>query len=232
MPKLESLYLEGKWDKLEFKAYDMQYVEKYSKEPMVYMYLFLVNYKFHMTPEWHDDFPNGLRDAIKYLVKFNMKDRDSLYRDQYLDEVAHVQELMLEEAEDYMAEENWRKAYSMYKNILKLQPDNQVAWMMRAALEIKQDMPYEAQVSVDEAMLRPDAIAAFEDLPVVHQTVLRDFLVDYCAYWVKKNKSELAETVVALASPYFEDDTDLQDQMDEIIYPEPETESVDIPAED
>ena len=226
LPKLEDLYLDANYDKLEFKAYDMQYNEKYNKEPMVYMYLFVVNFQFHKNEEYHEDFPKGLRDAIKYLVKFYAKDRDSLYRDQYVDDIAELQAIMLDEAENYMAEEDWRKALSMYKNIIKMHPESQVAWMMRAALEVKQDMNYEAQESVEEAMLLENSISTFEDLPVVHQTVLRDFLVDYCAYWVGKHKEEIAETAVALAAPYFEGDEDIQAQLDEMLAPEVEEEPI------
>lgn len=231
IPKLEKLYLEGQYDKLEFKAYDMQYNDKYRSEPMLYMYLFLANWEFYNNDEYHAEFPNGLRDAIKWAVKFTMKDRDSLYRDMYLEEMQALQLVMMNEAEDLMAEEEWRKALSMYKNIVKLQPNNQVAYMMKAALETKEGQQYTAAETLEEAMLLINAIDQFENLPVVHQSVLRDFLVEYCAFWVKKNKAEIAEVVVEMAALYFEGDDELQEEVDSILYPEPET-TEEIPAED
>jgi hypothetical protein len=67
--KLFDMFLLEKYEDCYYKAFKMTETEKYKSDPEPYLYVAMCNLKIHYDRELSEEYPNALKDALKYTEK-------------------------------------------------------------------------------------------------------------------------------------------------------------------
>jgi len=172
--KLRELYNEHKYEKLEFKCYTLSANPEVKREPLLYLYWAKAQYEIYKKGDQEEVYPKADRDAIKYSIKFMTKDKKGIHWEEGKDFILEMEQILKDSAVALMADSNYRKAKTVFKNLSKLSKNNSAeAWFMKAVCEINMNLVNEARVSFEKGMGYDYGEEQFATLSDQHQTQLR-----------------------------------------------------------
>lgn len=124
--KLEKLYLKGSYESCMFKAEDMTYNDKYKKDAEPYLYVAFCNYQLSISEDPYiiEDYPNALKDAVKFLIKFKKKDKDNELTIQNDGMINSILGAYFEEANEFFKLKDYKKAAYNYKQLANWYDEN------------------------------------------------------------------------------------------------------------
>jgi len=124
--KLAKSYQKGDYEGCMLKAVDLTYNDKYKKDPEPYLYAAFCYYQISLSedPSILEDYPNALKDAIKYLIKFKKKDKEGELAGQNDGEINTILAAYFEEAVDFFKKENYKSAAYNFKQLTDWYDEN------------------------------------------------------------------------------------------------------------
>lgn len=213
--KLYDLYTMEKYEKCAYKAESYTRKDKYSRDAEPYLYMALCFYQAHVHPElFTNEFPDALKDALKYAYKFRKKDKSGeLYEpNKFL--LDKIREEALMQAKFYYNNEDYRKAASEFKRILKVMPDDVNIMFMTGVSMIESKNLGEGQKLVDEAL---DSLTIYESQKrfekdeVTHDMLIKG-VVAYTNYLESNGELEKALEIITMIRKLIPDEPRIKTQ--------------------
>ncbi len=139
--------VDGKYEKVLYKAIRYTEEEATSKEPRPYVFMAEAYFRISQSDDavLKAKYPNALKDALKYAVKFRKKDKDDQYFAQYMEFINALRRAAMNEAEAMVDEEKFAKAKGMYKYLYDLDVEDPGAWIMYGSVLWKAKATRDAQ---------------------------------------------------------------------------------------
>ena len=205
--KLSKLYNEKRYEDCLYKSDTYTYKEKTKKEPEPYLYLSMCYYQISLidNPDIMEDYPKALKNSIKYLIKFKKKDRKDEYFTKNIDFVNKIGKLIIDEAEKYFKDKNYRKAASSFKHYSKLFPeDNNIKYLI-GACDMQAGNYSEGQKYISESIVKlVDNYKNEKSLKNSNTSlILEDAFVLYSSYLVNDKKIDSAKSTISIAKQFF-----------------------------
>jgi tetratricopeptide (TPR) repeat protein len=213
--KLYDLYTMEKYEKCAYKAESYTRKDKYRRSAEPYLYMALCHYQAHVHPElFTNEFPDALKDAMKYAYKFRKKDKTGeLYEpNKFL--LDKIREEALMQAKFYYNNEDYRKAASEFKRILKVLPDDVNIMFMTGVSMIESKNLGEGQKFVDQAL---DSLKLFEEQnrfekdEVTHEMLIKG-VIAYTKYLDENAKLEKALEIITMIRKLIPDEPRIKTQ--------------------
>lgn len=145
--------VDGKYEKVLFKAIRYTEDDKTSKEPLPYAFMSEAFFRISQSDdaELVAEYDGALKDALKYASKFRKKDRENEY---FADYVAYFNELRratMNEAEVFVDDEKFTRAKSYYKYLYVIDEGDAGAWIMYGTVLWKTKARRDAEESWETA---------------------------------------------------------------------------------
>lgn len=159
------LYVDGKYDKLVYKAEALMQHDDYRRHPLPYIYASMGYYEMSKLPgkysvgERDSEFPKPLKLAQKHLYKFHKKDEKAPkyydgqswggdFKEYYL----NIADTSNKLAQYFFHNDDYRKSASVYKYAAKAVPDDPVLTLWLGITHLKSRNTYEGKLALEEAM--------------------------------------------------------------------------------
>lgn len=209
--------VDGKYEKVLYKAIRYTEDEETSKEPVPYVFMSMAFFKISESndPEFEEKYSNALKDALKYASKFVKKDKDNEYVAEYTDFFNDLRRATMNEAEVYVDDEKYTKAKSYYKYLWTLNADDPGAWIMYGTVMWKAKAKRDAEESwaTAESLLKEFQGKGLEEV----QVDLLKYAVIYTAEMMASegNRTD-ARKWITLTNSLFGSDREVQAVMKSI----------------
>ncbi len=177
--KLKLLYEEGKILKVEFKCYNLSMHDEVKREPLLYLYWSMANYDISSDEQYDVEYPNALKDAIKYGVKFRKKDKKNEYTEAGSAHLETLHASVLEEAGALYGEGEYRKARSKFKICVKIDPNDHYSQFMLAYCELELKLVNDARINFEKGMKMQGAAEGLEELDQKERDRLKEEFLSY-----------------------------------------------------
>lgn len=227
--KLFDWYAMEKYDKCAYKAESYTRKDKYKRSPEPYLYLALCIYQGQQDPEtWEfvQDFRDPVKDALKYAYKFRKYDKEGTLYAQNRDALDKIREVALERALFYYNDDDYYKAASEFKRIMKVVPDDANIIFISGVASIMSKNVTEGQRYVSQAM---DSLRLykeenrFEEDEVTHDVLIKAF-VSYTDYLSENGKLDESLEIISLGRKLVPEDIKLKAQYKKLYALAPEEE--------
>lgn len=128
---LEDL-VDGKYERVLFRAIKFTEQEKTKKHPEPYAYMAQAYLKIHQSddPALKEDYPKALKESLKYCTKFIKKDKESEYVPSLLDFIEDLRSETISAADTEMDAEKYTRAKSLYAYLSKLDGSDPSAYLL------------------------------------------------------------------------------------------------------
>ena len=124
--------VDGKFEKVLYKAIRYTEDDKTSKEPLPYVFMSMAFFKISESSDADllEKYSNGLKNALKYASKFVKKDKQKEHVSDYTDYFNDLRRATMNQSEVYVDDEKYTKAKSYYKYMYSLDVEDPGAWLM------------------------------------------------------------------------------------------------------
>jgi tetratricopeptide (TPR) repeat protein len=145
--------VDGKYEKVLFKAIRYTEDDKTSKEPLPYAFMSEAFFRISQSDdaELVEEYDGALKNALKYAAKFVKKDREREFYDSYTEFFNELRRATMNEAEVFVDDEKFTRAKSYYKYLYVLDQDDAGAWLMYGTVLWKTKAKRDAEESWAEA---------------------------------------------------------------------------------
>jgi len=178
--KLFDWYAMEDYERCAFKAESYTRKDKYRQAPEPYMYLALCMYQAHVNPDmFSEEYKDPMKDALKYAYKFRKKDKTGELYAQNKMQLDKIREEALDRAKFYFNDEDYYKASSEFKRILKVMPDDVNIVFITGVAMVNSRNVTEGTRLIDQALdtLRfQDTTNTFEKDDVTHEMLVKAFV--------------------------------------------------------
>jgi tetratricopeptide (TPR) repeat protein len=122
----------GKYEKVLYKAIRYTESEKTANEPLPYAYMAEAYFRIHQSDDakLKELYPTALKESMKYALKFVKKDKTSTYVADYAKFFNELRRAFMNDAEMFFSDAKYPKAKTNYKNLMTLDPGDIGATMM------------------------------------------------------------------------------------------------------
>jgi len=213
--KLFDWYAMEEFDRCAYKAESYTRKDKYRSAPEPYLYMALCMYQAHINPDAFDDeFKDPIKDALKYAYKFRKKDKTGELYQMNKRQIDQIREEALDRALFYFNDNDYYKASSEFKRILKVMPgDFNVAFITGVSMINARNVTEgERNISAAIDSLRiQEKEGTFEKDDVTHDVLIKSF-ISYTNYLVDNEQLNRALEIITLGRQLVPDDTALKAQ--------------------
>ena len=206
--KMEKLFMEEKYEDVAYKGEKMIESDKYKKDPEIYLYIAMAWYEISQMndEEVEEEYPNALRDALKYASKFAKKDKDGVWMEDNSEFFEDLKKAGIADAAQWIGDERkMRNAVSGYKYMTKAIPDDYNLLFFKGVLEHMNRNEGQADRDIAEAMngliplyeqerYRPSKASA---------PVLEDGLLRWTDIMIEKSYADSAKKTINWALQFF-----------------------------
>ncbi|RLD62079.1 MAG: hypothetical protein DRJ01_06760 [Bacteroidetes bacterium] len=205
--KLAKLYNEKRYEDCLYKSDTYTYKDKTKREAEPYLYMSMCYYQISKMedPDILEDYPKALKNSIKYLIKFKRKDKKDEYFTKNIDFVNKIGKLIIDEANNYYKDKNYRKAATHFKQYSKLFPeDNNIKYMIGACGMLANNYS-EGQKYISEAIVTlVEDYKSEKSLKNINTSkILEEAFILYSSYLVNDKKIDSAKSTINIAKQFF-----------------------------
>jgi len=208
--KLAKLYNEGKYENCLYKADGYTYREENSKDAEPYLYIAMSLYQLSLSndEEIKEDYPDAIKQAIKYTTRFAAKDKeDGLYtvNIEFVNKMKQAQKDIIKE--DFNTSK-YSKAIASAKIYDKLNriEDQQVALFIALSELLSDNSQGTNDYNDASTKIKTDLKASKFAEDKIIKGLIVDAFMKYTEVLVKKNKTEEAKKIIAFAKDMYPSD--------------------------
>lgn len=204
---LLELIVDEKYERCLFKAVRYTESEKTTNEPLPYVYMSMAYFRIGQTddPTLKDKYPKASKEAIKYLVKFIKKDKNSEFIAEFADYISEVRVSIIAEAEQESDNEKYTRSKGLYKYLTDIDNNDPGAWMMRGHSEFMMKSKKDSQNSWNEAK----RIVEEGGVPSLRKEQVQLFkmgVIRTAEMLFETGDREQAKAWMRITEPFFKDD--------------------------
>lgn len=218
---LKALYVDGKYDKLVEKAEKATQKEKTMNEPLPYLYMAKGLFKISQDERFKnmDQYKNSEVDAINKFIAYKKKDKGNIYKDIADPFLTEVKTQVYEEARNFYGVKNYKKAASLIKKIIKIEPDNIGCLLLQGLCEYGVKNKTEGKKLVESAVKNIKNIQSIEDMSKEDQDMMKFGLMEYTNFLIELKDFTGAKSAITLGFQYFKGDEhkDYEDLYNKIV---------------
>lgn len=208
--KLEKLFMDEKYEDVAYKGMNMLEDDKYKKDPEIYLYVAMAWYEIsQMNDEKMEaQYPDALRDALKYASKFDKKDKDGQWFSDNADFFENLKKAGIAEAAKYVDDEKKRRvAVGTYKYMTTAMSDDYNILFFKGVLEFMNRNSGQGERDIQTAMsnLVPLYASGKYKPSKSSAPVLEDGMVRYTEMLMQQNYADSAKKTIDWAIKFFPD---------------------------
>lgn len=205
---LKSLYVDGKYDKLVDKAEKYTQKEKTMNDPLPYLYMAKGLFKISQDERFKNQemYKTAEMDALSKFITYKKKDKGNVYRDIADPFITEVKEQLYEETMNFYDLKNYKKALASMKKILKIEPENIGANLIKGLCEYGVKNKTEGKKNVEAGLAALKNLKSFEEMMKPDQDLMKYALIQYTNYLIESKDFSGAKSAVTLGYQYFKGD--------------------------
>ena len=202
---LKSLYLDGKYDKLVDKAEKYTKKEKSMNDPLPYLYMAKGLFKISGDERFKNQemYKTAEMDALSKFQIYKKKDKGNVYKDIADPFLAEVKTQVYEETENFYSAKNYKKALANMKKIIKFEPENQGALIVKGLCEYGTANKTEGKKNIELAITHIKNMKNFEDMSTEDKHLMEYSLMEYTNFLVNAKDFSGAKSAITLGYQYF-----------------------------
>lgn len=217
--KLFDMYVMGDYEKCADRALKMTENDNTKAESEPYLYYAMCMIKLDDDPEMREYYPNAIKDALKFAVKFKKRDdklkskeKEYLF-DQNTDFIDELKEISVREAKGFFVQNDYRKSVAFYKMGHQMDEDDIAMKFMYGVSEVYAKNTKVGMTLINEALesLRKLAKADGYKMNPLTQTAFEDAFFYYVEYNKSNGNSTEAKELVKLARELAPDNKKFKD---------------------
>lgn len=217
------LYADGKYDKCLVKAEKYTDDDDTKRHPLPYLYMSMSFFEISKDASWvekNEEFDGAFKDALSYAGKYAMKDarNDWEYHAEYLDFFLELQEVVLEDCRNYLADEDFSRAAGELGKLVRFMPNDPGAWLLNGVANQRNRNARNAMESFQESdkILEAEDFN-FENLEDVQKEILKVGMMEYAKMQEYFRKKEEGIKMLDKGKIYFENDEEFAKFYDEYV---------------
>lgn len=208
--KLAKLYNEGKYENCLYKADGYTYREENSKDAEPYLYIAMSLYQISLSTdeEIQEDYPDAIKQAIKYTGRFASKDKEDALYTVNIEFVNKMKQAQKDEIKEEFNNAKYSKAIiaaKAYDNMNR-EEDQQVALFIALNELLSDNSQGQNHYNDASTKIKADLKANKFKEDKILKSLLVDAFMKYTEVLVKKNKTEDAKKVIAFAKEIYPSD--------------------------
>lgn len=199
------MVIDGDLEKAVSKSEKYMNKSKTKRDPVPYIYSSMAYYEISKRDEMAEDYPRAYREAIKNAYKARRYDRENEYFPNHMDYMNELKGSIMKEARFHFESENYRKSTTYAKYVLRIDPGDLSALLLKGVAEVRGRNAYQAERTFEEAK---EALKNFSvDNVSIHGKDGYLYAVEQYAELMKEEGSkQQAEPYVDAIAGLFEDD--------------------------
>jgi len=216
---LRILYADGSYEKLVKKAEKYTMSDKTKKEVMPYVWLAKGLYKIHLKGDASETYKNAYKDAINAMSKALKFDKtgEILREDSNAEFLNEFQNSLVEQIENEMLENNYRKAFSWVNNYKKVSKNLIGQQLLDGVCKFNTNDRSSAFSTWKTALAQIKKQETIDEWTEADIKLLRIGSMLTAECYVKIKKVEDARNVLNLVAQWFEDEEDFQQTYQDIV---------------
>ncbi len=204
---LLELVVDEKYERCLFKAVKYTESDKTSKDPLPYVYMSMAYFRISQSddPTLKDKYPKAAKEAVKYLVKFVKKDKNSEFVGEFTDYISEVRVAVIAEAEQESDNGKYTRSKGLYKYLTDIDNNDPGAWMMRGYSEFMMKSKKDSQNSWNEAkrIVEEGGIKSLRDEQV---GLFKMGVIRTAETLFEMGDRDQAQEWMRISEPFFKDD--------------------------
>lgn len=216
---LKILYADGNYEKLVREAEKYCNNDEYKKDPMPHLWMAKGLYKISVTGNDDPVYKNAYKDALGALSKFikNDKSGEAMSDPDNAEFVDMMQKTLMEQIDNELATDNYRKAYSWIIKYKKIS-NNLIGQMyLEGASKFKTDDRSSAFTLWKDAESALSKVTSTQDWSETDMKMLRIGALKSAECLVSVKQVEKAKALLNKVAPWFEGDEDFKEAYDAIV---------------
>jgi hypothetical protein len=145
--------VDGKYEKVLYKAIRYTEDDKTKKEPLPYIYMSQAFFRISESDDAKllEQYKGALKSALKYCSKFVKKDKEKTYFYEFTDYINELRRATMNQAEIYVDDLKFTKAKSYYKYLYTFDLEDPGAHLMYGTVLWKNKTKRDAQIAWEKA---------------------------------------------------------------------------------
>lgn len=216
---LKILYADGNYEKLVKEAEKYCERDDTKKDPMPFMWLAKGYYKISISGNPDPEYKNAFKDALGAMSKFLRNDKDGTARmdDDNAEFLDLIQSSLMEQIDNELTIENYRKAYSWVLKYKKVS-DNLIGEMyLEGACKFRTGDKSSAFALWRDAEKLISEVTSTESWSASDLKILKVGVLESAECLVSVRQVDKAKALLNKVAPLFEDDKDFKAKYDEIV---------------
>ena len=108
-------------------------------------------YEMSKDDKYSEDYPRAFRDAIKNAYKAARYDKENQYMPEHSQYINELKAAIMREARFQFESQNWRKSLTYSKYVLRIDPDDLSALLLKGVAEERGRNSYQAKSTFEQA---------------------------------------------------------------------------------
>ncbi len=154
--KMIFLFVDEKYEKCLKMSLGFTQNDNYKREALPYLYASMSFYEIARKDVLIEKYPKAMKDAMKYAYKYRKKDKELKYVGRYTDYFDELKDSCNQMAQHYYKTEDYRKAASTYKGIVRFDPNDKIMQLWWGISEVKAKNVGEGDRNIELAMEQID----------------------------------------------------------------------------
>ncbi len=154
--KLVFLYIDEKYEKCANLGLKYTEDDDLRRDPIPYLYVAMSYFEISKDQALSEKHPDAMKYAQKYAYKYRKKDKNNTYVNKYSGFLTALKDSSNRKAQYYYRQEQYRKAASQYKYIVRFAPEDPVMQLWQGICEIKARNVGEGERNLGLAMEKID----------------------------------------------------------------------------
>lgn len=150
--KMIFLFVDEKYEKCLKMSLGFTQNDNYKREALPYLYASMSFYEIARKDALMEKYPKAMKDAMKYAYKYRKKDKELKYVGRYTDYFNELKDSSNQMAQHYYKTEDYRKAASTYKAIVRFDPNDKIMQLWWGLSEVKAKNAGEGDRNIELAM--------------------------------------------------------------------------------
>ncbi len=203
------MIIDGDLEKAVSKTEKYMNRSKTKRDPVPYIYSSMAYYEISKRDEMAEDYPRAYRDAIKNAYKARRYDRENEYFPNHMDYINELKGSVMKEARFHFESENWRKSTTYAKYVLRIDPGDLSALLLKGVAEVRGRNSYQAERTFEEA---EEALKEFsvDDVSIHGKDGYLYAVAEYADLMKEEGKKQQAEPYVNAIAGLFDEDPEYE----------------------
>lgn len=212
---LLTLFVADKFEKCLYKAEGYTLNDKTKKDALPYLFVSRCYYEMSKRDEFKQKYPNAFKDAMKFIAKYAVKDKEKIYYAEYDDFISDLRRDAIAEAANLFEMGKFTKSKAFYDQMTKLDGNDAGAWIMlginHVALKAKKDA--ENSFKTAKAALENKTASSGKEQLVL----LKEALISHATTLYDSGSKQDAKTWIEFGKEFFKDDKEFGLAYDTIV---------------